>query len=453
MIKRVKWNHHDILGDLELDFTKAGGTPYNTIVLAGENGVGKTTIMDTLSAFLNLGSFAPFAHITYEADGEDYTDLPGEGVDAGMGFHVRKREADQARERIIRNRNNRLAELMADTKDIRSYGCAYSKARSGFRTRKITSTTTSQLDSDRHEADTEDDFTRIKQMLVDVRVQDNENWATISSSGSPMTYQQFWPTAKMYRFENAFNSFFQTIRFSRIEDAADEKRVLFKKNGHEIPIDGMSTGEKQIVFRGAHLLKNLNGLNGGLVLVDEPELSLHPKWQGKALEYYRSLFKSNGTQNVQMIFATHSEYVVRAALEDPADTLVIVLTDDGGTIKQRKIDRPSAVLPRITAAETNFLAFGIYSTDYHIELYSYLQTISHKTSILGCDRYIERQTPKYDARKHGRISTFTEKSGRVVTYHTLPTLVRNWIDHPDTAPSCTQKDLEDSTDLLIELCR
>lgn len=60
MITKVKWRNHSVLGDLELDFTKAIGTPYNTIVLAGENGTGKTSILETLATFLNLGSFEPF---------------------------------------------------------------------------------------------------------------------------------------------------------------------------------------------------------------------------------------------------------------------------------------------------------------------------------------------------------------------------------------------------------
>ena len=41
MIKKIKWNNHPIIGNLELDFTKPDGTPYNTIVIAGENGSGK----------------------------------------------------------------------------------------------------------------------------------------------------------------------------------------------------------------------------------------------------------------------------------------------------------------------------------------------------------------------------------------------------------------------------
>lgn len=44
MIRKIKWNDHAIWGNLELDFTKPDGSVYNTIVLAGENGTGKTTM-------------------------------------------------------------------------------------------------------------------------------------------------------------------------------------------------------------------------------------------------------------------------------------------------------------------------------------------------------------------------------------------------------------------------
>lgn len=60
MIKEINWDNHAILGNLSLDFSKGDGSAYNTIILAGENGTGKTKILDTLSTFLNLGSFEPF---------------------------------------------------------------------------------------------------------------------------------------------------------------------------------------------------------------------------------------------------------------------------------------------------------------------------------------------------------------------------------------------------------
>ena len=57
------------------------------------------------------------------------------------------------------------------------------------------------------------------------------------------------------------------------ETVGDEKRVSFSKNGNSIKIDDLSTGEKQIVFRGAQLLKKSKSINNGVVLIDEPELN------------------------------------------------------------------------------------------------------------------------------------------------------------------------------------
>lgn len=47
MITKLKWKNHNILGNLDFDFTKKDGTSYNTIVLADENGVRKTSILET----------------------------------------------------------------------------------------------------------------------------------------------------------------------------------------------------------------------------------------------------------------------------------------------------------------------------------------------------------------------------------------------------------------------
>ena len=107
-------------------------------------------------------------------------------------------------------------------------------------------------------------------------------------------------------------------------------------------------------------------------MVNGPELSMHPKWQEKILDYYKNLFIKDGRQDAQLFFATHSEHVVKEALSNKEDNLVIVLLDNEGTIAGRKIDAPS-VLPGITNAETNYLAFDILSNDYHIELYGWLQ--------------------------------------------------------------------------------
>ena len=72
MITRIKWKSHPVLGNLELDPTDDQGRPYNTIIFAGENGTGKTKILETLSTFLNLGEITPFDYIEYRIDDKTY---------------------------------------------------------------------------------------------------------------------------------------------------------------------------------------------------------------------------------------------------------------------------------------------------------------------------------------------------------------------------------------------
>ena len=91
---------------------------------------------------------------------------------------------------------------------------------------------------------------------------------------------------------------------------------FYSKNGKNIAIDDLSTGEKQIVFRGAQLLKNSKNLNGGIVLIDEPELSMHPKWEEKIFEYYKNVFSDEKGQTSQMFIATHSEHILSNALNN-----------------------------------------------------------------------------------------------------------------------------------------
>ena len=127
------------------------------------------------------------------------------------------------------------------------------------------------------------------------------------------------------------------------------------------------------MFRGAFLLRNQQSIKGNTILIDEPEISLHPKWQAKIFEYYRKLFTDEkNKQNSQLFIATHSQYVLDSALAAKENTSIILMKKNANNIEMKKISAP-LVLPSITSAELNYVAFGILSNDYHIELYGYLQ--------------------------------------------------------------------------------
>lgn len=451
MITKIKWDNHNVLGNLELDLTKHDGSAYNTIILAGENGTGKTTILKTLAGLSEMDSFN-FAFIDYEINGTAYTMTTENKADVQISYYHERNNNNGIAQTITTDTRNYAVLLNTASVDFRRLGCAYSKARSGFKTGKVRSTTTQQLDAHKYIDDSDDDFTPIKQLLVDIDAQDNSQWMQITKNGIGTPYEEFRTSSKMSRFETAFNSFFDNMAFKQVDTTArDEIRILFEKHGKSISIDDLSTGEKQIVFRGAHLLKNINSITGGMALIDEPELSMHPKWQQKVLAYYRNLFTNSGIQSVQTIFATHSEYVLRAALQDKENVLIIVLYDDNGTIIPRRITAPT-ILPAVTAAETNYLAFNVISTDYHIELYGYLQTKTGCYSIKQCDDYIANQR-QYNPSLHRKPSSHIHSNGRTTNYQTLPTYIRNQIDHPNQHSGFTDNELKQSIELLIELCK
>ncbi|MDO4271463.1 MAG: hypothetical protein Q4C83_00550 [Candidatus Saccharibacteria bacterium] len=230
MIRQVKWNNHNILGNLELNFTKPDGSVYNTIVLAGENGTGKTTVLETLSTFLSLGSVESFEYIKYTIDNTLYTIIPEQDGGSRFGFHTRINESNGDSQKIRSSNNSSRQLIDADLEDLRHYGSSYSKARSGFNTQRIKSTTTQQLDDQKYENDYNDDFTSIKQLLVDIDAQDNAELKRMAKTGSKAPFFSFQPASKTYRFEKSFNEFFDAIKFKGVDyNSHDEIKVLFEK--------------------------------------------------------------------------------------------------------------------------------------------------------------------------------------------------------------------------------
>lgn len=450
-IRKIKYNNHPILENLEIDLVNPNtGQPYDTILFAGENGTGKTTILSSLNSFLCLDSFEHFERIEYEVDGHSYAVVStGADHDNKRGFHNRIDLQTNAVTSIRRNRNNDVEGIVRDCNDIRHCGCVYSKARADFSVKTIKGTTSLEIDKNQYDQDNQEDFSSLKQLIVDLQTEDSEDLqeqfeATLNQG---FDYAAFKLTTKMYRFSSAFDNFFEKIKYKKVVTKDGEKNILFSKHNTDITIDQLSTGEKQIVYRGIYLLRNVGKLDGATIMIDEPELSMHPLWQKRILQYFKDLFKAaDGTQKVQLFFATHSEYVLGEGLKDQANTLVIVLKDNNGTIEKHEVRTP-LVLPTITASEINYAAFNIPSVDYHIALYGAIQSKYNVNSVVACDRKIESCAPYYNAAQHEVITT----SPTGTTYKTVCTKVRNHIDHPDTAPSYIEEEMIKSIKLMRDI--
>ena len=120
----------------------------------------------------------------------------------------------------------------------------------------------------------------------------------------------------------------------------------------------------------------------------------------------------------------------------------------------------------MTSAEVNYLAFGICSTDYHIQPYAQLQNnlMAHDgtidtISVKRTDESIVQQ-PEYVADATLAKSYAFLDHGNVRTYDSLSTYIRNCIDHPGAQNPTTgdvhkysSEELKKSTEFLRTLLK
>ncbi|WP_440463707.1 AAA family ATPase [Psychrobacter sp. ASPA161_6] len=104
--------------------------------------------------------------------------------------------------------------------------------------------------------------------------------------------------------------------------------MIVEKDGEELDVNQLSQGEKSLFALVGDIARRLAFLNPGLdnplegegvVMIDEVDLHLHPKWQHDLIDKFVKTFP-----NVQFILTTHSPHVI----SDRPDILVYSL-DDG----------------------------------------------------------------------------------------------------------------------------
>lgn len=86
---------------------------------------------------------------------------------------------------------------------------------------------------------------------------------------------------------------------------------IVMSNGTTLPIQRLSSGEKQILIMFYALL--FHAEPGSIVILDEPEISLHVSWQQKLGRYFSDICR---VRNIQMIVATHSPQVIHDMWDD-----------------------------------------------------------------------------------------------------------------------------------------
>jgi len=394
------------------------------IFLAGENGSGKTSILDLI--YISLGE-----------------------TKKGYGMPVES-SAIEAEISILDDEES--IEMKIDVEDgrIRSNNhpenlkVIYNKVDVSFKKPKVTSATAITVDEKENPREQSKDLSEIiPQLLVNIKAQDDAFIADHIRDYNkiPENY-----TGKLERFTNAFERMFNgTKKFKTVKPQDGELKIIFSdKNGNEVGLDTFSTGEKQIIYRVGYLLKDLENLDGALILIDEPETSLHPKWQRKYVPFIMDVFVD---LDIQFIIATHSPYILQGINDGKSICYKIDRTKEQvgekiGFYKNMIGGGPSLNL-------INYKVYDIADELLHIELFAALEVkeggYSNLRRKFDGDASIRKLKP-FPA----TVAFSTIKIGDSVI-ESLPIAIRNKIHHADEVArlNFNESDLRESIESML----
>jgi predicted ATPase len=185
----------------------------------------------------------------------------------------------------------------------------------------------------------------IAQLIVDIRAADNEDLANWVAQNLEQPVPLSVRDRRFSRFVRAFEYMFPNKRFKEVSRSGGLLSPQFVEHGRVSSLDNLSTGEKQIVFRAGFFLRDLAALGSSVVLIDEPELSLHPEWQSRVVGFYKHLLTDADGNCPQIVIATHSPFIVHGA----GNSKIVILEKDNVTGAIRPMLEPA--YPSVAASE------------------------------------------------------------------------------------------------------
>lgn len=368
-LRKVNFTNHFIFKDLELSFINESSQVFNTIIFAGENGAGKTVLLNTLyeliklpisnqkvSELLGQGSYE-FEFSKKEMEETLFRGIPEEELKPLLSidkfvikieFNTKKSETycsiyqNEMQSLLNHNVNIHLLSYINNINKIRGI---FSDTEINFKSSSIYNITASQVDDVQDEKFIRSKVnspTILKQLLIDLYSQDNSKIANAIYNSNPEEKCGVIRAnldLKINRFTSAFEKMIENKKMVKSDVLEGSHQIIFRdlRNNQEISIDDLSSGEKQIIYRGSFLLQNQKVLEDPIVFIDEPEISLHPDWQIKILDFYKNILTNQVTNQLeaQLFVVTHSPFILHNINLD-TDKVVILERDENGNVRQKQ---------------------------------------------------------------------------------------------------------------------
>ncbi|MGL4876366.1 MAG: AAA family ATPase [Clostridium sp.] len=273
-IEKIRFENHKILKNLEMNFCDKDEQVLNTIVVIGENGSGKTTLLKSI-------------YDSFSVDECRYKEVEKNRVEttlSGYTTTVRLEEGESIQPNGILN----FEKKMGTSKIV------YMPTEINFE--KI------------NKVDNTFDFSPNFQNTVDQNITQNIPSLIATKINKEIFRNRNKTIGEVIdKVCDDINSIFEImnldVKLIGLSEDNDTKPLFKNEIGNEFDITGLSSGEKQLFLRGLAL--KFLGVNNSIILIDEPEISLHPEWQQKIIHVYESIGENN-----QLIIATHSPHII-----------------------------------------------------------------------------------------------------------------------------------------------
>ena len=300
-IKNLHIKEFKGLRDISINFEK-NDEPLDLVVLAGSNGSGKTrileSILDYFQKIVNYIENENVAGVFFETDEQNCLN---QGYDSNMLYLILNYYNDE--NNVERGRKVVEENLKVFPKII------YVPTETNFQKVEIASPMLVREYKFLNIVDT--GLIKDVPSYIATRIIEMAN----DQEDTPM---QEIRTAVFKEINEIFEILDLDIKISGISKNAKSIPIFTNSSGDKFDINELSSGEKQLFLR-TLAIKMLNPENS-IILIDEPELSLHPKWQQRIVDVYRKIGKNN-----QIIIATHSSHILGSVKKEN----IMLLDKDG----------------------------------------------------------------------------------------------------------------------------
>lgn len=282
-IKKIEIKNNKILKDISIDFEK-NGKIIDTIVVAGSNGSGKTTFLESIwNYFLDMAYYRKNIlekmNIIFDSDFEELKKINIVNRLESLNYYKK-------------NNINSYQETISSFKVLPKL--IYIPTEINFSEVKTETTNFYREYSFFNIVD----FNMIKDIpsyivsRIIYMLGQNEN-LTMLDARKKVTEE----------INGIFNILELDVKLKGISKDSKNMPIFENSQGEEFDINELSSGEKQLFLRTLSI-KMLEP-EDSIILIDEPELSLHPKWQQQIIKVYQNIGKNN-----QIIVATHSPHIL-----------------------------------------------------------------------------------------------------------------------------------------------